>query len=321
MAAVAPAAPAAPAPSKAQKYFQSLAPISAAAASTAFVMYPVDVVRALRMASADNASLGAVQLVKNFTAIHGVTGLFRQGVFPELAKATSMRISKWFLFPVVHEAVFSRPAPQGNGFTKSIAGGLCVLPETFIIAPFELAKIALQLDSENKFKNSGTNVMRQLIAERGWKSMFIGFGPLIYRQVSFAMVLFASIGSCTQLVQPYVQSVCSPKYSKGVSTALAGFTAGVLGTMVNCFGDVIRTVQQKKALQSAATREPLTFRYFWGGVTEGVKVGMEIKQNSGWKGLYRGFGFKSLHLGGSNALMPTFIIMFSSLMGINYSGL
>lgn len=309
------------APEGKQSYFQTLAPITAAAASTAFVMYPVDVVRALRMASADNSSLGAIQLIRNFTAVHGVSGLFSQGVFPELAKATSMRISKWFLFPVVHELVFSKPTSQGNGLTKSIAGGLCVLPETFIIAPFELAKIALQLDQTNKFQNSGTAVMKHLMAERGWKSMFIGFGPLIWRQVSFAMVLFGSIGWCSQKVQPFVASIVPERHTKAVSTALAGFSAGVFGTMVNCSGDVIRTVQQKKALQTAAVREPLTLKYFVDGCMEGFRVGGQIKSASGWAGLYRGFGFKSLHLGGSNALMPTFIIMFSSLMGIKYQGL
>lgn len=54
----------------------TLAPISAACAVTAAVMYPVDVVRALKMASAT----GPGYTMKQFVKSHGIVGVMSQGV-------------------------------------------------------------------------------------------------------------------------------------------------------------------------------------------------------------------------------------------------
>ena len=54
----------------------TLAPISAACAVTAAVMYPVDVVRALKMASAT----GKAYTITEFVRAHGILGVMSQGV-------------------------------------------------------------------------------------------------------------------------------------------------------------------------------------------------------------------------------------------------
>lgn len=76
-----------------QSAFLTLAPISAGCMVSAGVMYPMDVVRALRMASASEAvSLPTAQLLRNFVSAHGLLGLASQGVLPEIARATAMRV-------------------------------------------------------------------------------------------------------------------------------------------------------------------------------------------------------------------------------------
>lgn len=62
-------------------------------------MYPVDVVRALKMASAS----GPAYSIREFVATHGVKGLMSQGVVPEVIRATWMRVLKFFFFPITHE--------------------------------------------------------------------------------------------------------------------------------------------------------------------------------------------------------------------------
>jgi tetrahydromethanopterin S-methyltransferase subunit D len=62
-------------------------------------MYPVDVVRALKMASAT----GSGYTITEFIAAHGVKGLMSQGVVPEVVRATWMRVLKFFFFPITHE--------------------------------------------------------------------------------------------------------------------------------------------------------------------------------------------------------------------------
>ena len=95
--------------------FNTLAPISAGCMASAAVMYPADVVRALRMASASEAtSLSTTQLLRNFVAAHGVLGLAKQGVLPEMARATMMRVVQFFTYPLIHEALFSKPLSEAS---------------------------------------------------------------------------------------------------------------------------------------------------------------------------------------------------------------
>jgi hypothetical protein len=91
-----------------ESVWKTLPPIVAAAGATAAAMYPVDVVRTLKMASASviifvwkkynglaykltiplkGQSLPTAALVSNFVKVHGVKGLFKQGVAPELVRS------------------------------------------------------------------------------------------------------------------------------------------------------------------------------------------------------------------------------------------
>ena len=77
-------------------------------------MYPVDLLRALKMsAAADGVSKGTGALVKDFHARHGLKGFVSQGVFPEMMRATYMRVLKFFLFPITHQAMYGKPESQG----------------------------------------------------------------------------------------------------------------------------------------------------------------------------------------------------------------
>ena len=47
-----------------------------------------------------------------------------------------------------------------------------------------------------------------------------------------------------------------------------------------------------------------------------ASLGSEIVAAKGFQGLYSGFGFKALHMGGSGAFVAMLIPFFSKLMGI-----
>jgi hypothetical protein len=83
-----------------QKHLQmeTLLPLSAAAVSTAGLMYPVDVMRALKMASAGSNEAFSIG---DFYKKYGIKGMLGQGLLPELLKSSSMRVSKFFFFPIV----------------------------------------------------------------------------------------------------------------------------------------------------------------------------------------------------------------------------
>jgi hypothetical protein len=73
----------------------TLLPLTAAAVSTAAIMYPVDVARALKMSSAGGPAVSIADFYKS----HGLKGFVSQGVIPELVKSSSMRVSKFFFSP------------------------------------------------------------------------------------------------------------------------------------------------------------------------------------------------------------------------------
>ena len=117
-----------------QSIFATLPPITCGALTTATTMYPVDLLRALKMsAAAEGVSKGTGELVKEFHAKHGLKGFVSQGVLPEMLRATYMRVLKFFLFPITHKAVFGTPENKGSAMTKAVAGGLASLPEGFTI--------------------------------------------------------------------------------------------------------------------------------------------------------------------------------------------
>jgi hypothetical protein len=56
-----------------------------------------------------------------------------------------MRVSKFFLFPITHRAMYGIEPSQGTKMSKAVAAAVCSLPEGLTIAPMETAKIGLQV--------------------------------------------------------------------------------------------------------------------------------------------------------------------------------
>lgn len=87
------------------------------------------------------------------------------------------------------------------------------------------------------------------------------------------------------------------------------------GVFVNCPGDVVRTVVQKRGFTDLS--KPL-HGIGLQSIREHVVVGREIYNSRGIRGLYAGFGVKCFHLGCSGALMSFFIPIFKDLFRIEY---
>lgn len=140
--------------SKLKSLLRQLGPILASAFVVAALMYPLDLVRALQMANASSGTkLTTSQLLANFRKVHGIKGFFTQGLAPELARSTWMRFVKFSLFPLIHVLISGLPENKGSSVTKALAAILSSIPEAITIMPLEIAKISLQLDTANRFKN------------------------------------------------------------------------------------------------------------------------------------------------------------------------
>mmetsp|Transcript_7933 Transcript_7933/g.19394 ORF Transcript_7933/g.19394 Transcript_7933/m.19394 type:complete len:301 (-) Transcript_7933:251-1153(-) len=295
-----------------QSVWATLPPITCGALTTATAMYPVDVVRALKMSAAsDGKKAGTMTLLKDFHARHGMIGFVSQGVIPEMVRATYMRVLKFFLFPITHRALFGKETAQGSVSTKAIAAAVASLPEGFTIQPIEVSKIALQLDKENKYKNNASAVIKDIIKTRGWTGLFIGYTGIQYRQTSWTAAYFATMDSFTALSKTVV-----PNDWKMTQNLLGGFAAGMFGAIFNTPGDVIRSSQQKQIMASPPVYHAFSVGHCANGVSAFFAMGAKIMAEKGVGGLYSGFGFKALHLGGSGALLAMLIPMFKGMMGV-----
>ena len=162
---------------------KQLGPILASAFTVAALMYPLDLIRALKMANSNSqVRLSTAELLSNFRQAHGLVGFFTQGLVPELAKSTWMRFVKFSLFPIVHQKMHGISERAGNGFTRATAALLASVPEAISIMPLEIAKISLQLDSTNRFGNNMFNAMGDVLKTRGISGFSMGYVGLQYRQ-------------------------------------------------------------------------------------------------------------------------------------------
>lgn len=294
-----------------KKKAPNMLPILASAFCAAAIMYPVDLVRALQMSNAGGSGpkLTTVQLLSNFRKAHGFSGFFTQGLAPELARSTWMRFIKFSLFPVVHQALHGIPESAGNGLQKAVAAIVAAVPEALSIMPLEVAKISLQLDASNKFRNNAFEAMGAVWRDKGMSGMSVGYLGVQYRQAMWSAGYFASIRYFERGVDSTLAAlwggadfkIRSPSAAI-FSQLLSGFLAGVFGAAINTPGDTLRTVLQKKVLSVAG---PVSHA----GPTL-LSVGKEIVSQRGVYGLYAGFGFKALHLGGGGALMAFLIPFF-----------
>jgi solute carrier family 25 (mitochondrial 2-oxodicarboxylate transporter), member 21 len=283
--------------------FWTLNLLSSAAIATATIMYPVDVLRALKMA---NETLGA------FVKSHGIKGLFSQGVAAEIGRASMMRVSKFFFFPRICNAFYGKDVKRCNPVEKAIAGIFSAVPEILVISPFEVAKVGLQLDEKNHYKNSISAFIRARVSKSGVSSIYHGWAGMQYRQCSWTAVYFSTLS----LYREKSTSLCTQIGIPQFGNLLGGFMAGMSGVIFNCPGDVVRTVVQKKGFANTNQTEKLP-GIGLASISEHIREAKSIfKKNP--RGLYAGFGVKCFHLGFSGALMSALIPVFRDFMDVEY---
>lgn len=296
-----------------QSPLATLPPITCAAIVTAFAMYPVDIVRALKMASASGTPKSTTQLVMDFKNTHGWSGFIRQGIAAEMGRATFSRVIKFWAQPLIHQSMFDQSEKLGTPVTKGVAGALATIPEVLVISTFENAKLAGQLDKDGRFKGT-SDIIRHLYRTRGIPGLFTCYSGMQIRQMLWSGGFFGSL----DLSRSYTNQIFGPSV---ISDVAAGFIAGVVGTTINCWTDVVRTNIQKAAINDTFNPEikPLSSfnpKLYISSLTHFASVTRQIHATRGLSGLYLGYGIKAFYLGGSGAMLSVLVPRFKSLFGV-----
>lgn len=288
----------------------TLPPICGGAVVTSIVMYPVDVVRAICMS---NPGTGAGAALRGFIDAHGMAGFLKQGLAAEGTRASISRAIKFFMQPIVHNAIYKKPETQGTPISKGIAGALGTIPEVIAISPLENIKLAAQLDKEGRFKGT-VDITKHILKTRGFNGTMIGYPGMQIRQMLWTGGFFMTL-------DVYKAGVASAISNKLAQDVISGFLAGATGTAMNCWCDVCRSVIQKNALADTfdpSIPRPSVLSIYNPGPFFGQAA--NLMSTKGIGGLYAGVGPKMVHLGGSGAilavLMPRFKTMWFEMNGI-----
>ena len=245
-------------------------------------------------------------------------GLAKQGVLPEIARATTMRVVQFFSYPIIHEAFFSKKPSEGSPATKLVAGMAASFPSAVAITPLENAKIALQLDSAKRFNNSMSKATMHLW-QRGMFAPYVGLQGVFTRSaISFGPYI-AILPYCQGVVCPATKSALGDgSVATTVGNLLAGLVAGSIGAALNCPFDLVRTNLQKQAI--AAAESPMTTGQILSLSFSPVSyfnVGKQIVMARGVGALYMGLTFKVAHIGGTGACNAALIPYFKGLFGMD----
>jgi solute carrier family 25 2-oxodicarboxylate transporter 21 len=275
--------------------------------------------------SGDGKLMGAgaesvISVVRSFIADHGAAGLFKQGLLPEVLRATWTRFLKFSLFPVMLAELGTLPGAMQSvppTLLKVAASCLSAIPEAICVMPIEAAKLELQLDKANRHGNQMHRALISTFQENGAKAVFLtGFWAVLYRQASWTATYFASIAflerSLTNLYkvmrkdsykerEEHTNSTEAEK-SNGFILLVSGFIAGVLATLANTPGDTVRTVMQVRGLHDHTLTQST------------LEVARDIVHRKGVRGLFSGFEVKAVILGLGGALMAVLVPFFDRLL-------
>src|SRR5438046_5228403 len=128
----------------------------------------------------------------------------------------------------------------------AIAGGLAGLTSRFVIAPLDVIKIRLQLQSRPRSTyHSAIHAGRTIVAQEGLTALWKGNIPAELLYVSYSMVQFVTYREAHVLLE-------RANFPTSYRSFVAGASAGVAATLVSYPLDLLRTRFAAQATSTAS---------------------------------------------------------------------
>ncbi|KAH7353467.1 mitochondrial carrier domain-containing protein [Plectosphaerella cucumerina] len=249
------------------------------------VGHPFDLVK-VRLQTADKGVYSsALDVVRKSIARDGLARGLYAGVSAPLVGVTPMFAVSFWGYDLGKSLVrsVSAPIPDGQPLTiaqVSAAGFFSAIPMTAITAPFERVKVILQVQSQ-KLKpgekpryTGGTDVVRQLYAEGGLRSVFRGSVATLARDGPGSAAYFAAYEYIKRRLTPVDPVTGKP----AGDISLLAITAAGAAAGVAMWIPVFPVDTVKSRLQTAEGNVTLS------GVVK------EVYARGGYKAFFPGFG-------------------------------
>lgn len=215
------------------------------------VGHPFDLTKTRLQTAGPGVYKGAVDVVRKTLAKDGVLGMYRGMVPPLLGVTPIFAVSFWGYDlgqKIVRAWTPNRTSPNFTTGEYAVAGFISAIPQTFVAAPVERAKVLLQVQGQggNEQKYKGVfDVVRVLYKEGGIRSIFRGTGATLARDGPGSAAYFVGYELTKKALTPVGSS---PSDLNLGAIIVAGGMAGVAMWSIAIPPDVL-----KSRLQSAPT--------------------------------------------------------------------
>lgn len=173
----------------------------------------------------------------------------------------------------------------------SACGGLASgVPESLIVTPTQVIKVRMQAKEHLGRFSGPLDCFRKTIAMEGLPSMYIGFGPTLWRNCVWNTVYFATMHKLKTML-PKAES----KIWDMTTTLVSGFGGAVFATCFNAPFDVVKSRFQSQ-IKIAGTIPK--YRNTWQSL-------FLIYKEEGLDSIYKGFKPKAIRMGLGGAVAMT----------------
>ena len=179
-----------------------------------------------------------------------------------------------------------------NSFTPLVAGVFARTTVVTIFSPMELVRTNLQAtplspDNPNTFRSTLSSI-RSLIHQQGWRCLWRGLSPTLWRDVPFSGIYWSGYEAWKRLFAEHGHSGARVAF---ISGAISGSTAALITSPF----DVLKTRRQALIMSGSASRSVPT-----------LPLLMQIVRTEGTMALFTGIGPRMLKI------VPACGIMISS---------
>ena len=90
--------------------------------------------------SQKGAPLSILELVNYYRGMHGLKGIFLQGLVPHVVRSTLMNFVAFSLFPPLHQLLFRQTPEGGNGLSRAVIGSIVTIPEVLFFETYRFTQ-------------------------------------------------------------------------------------------------------------------------------------------------------------------------------------